>query len=465
MLHALIVVVCLSYSYNRKVQLNNFGIVVKHKLFSRNVHSVSIHSTISSSSSSDENLRQVGPTRLQQILQQVYKFEDDKEKSRKFRRTVFDKNDWKKHRSVKRYFKELMSMPRSFILRGLANQAIIIASVSAAITSYNFFVELNQWRWPQLPLLSLPSLPFSLTSPSLGLLLVFRTNAAYSRWKDARISWASISAKAFDLMRQASTWIEDRPIKAAVIRHTIAFTYCLKWSLGHRDNYRRLVEDLMGVLTDDEIEVLVESKSPVQWSLLQITRLIYAAKLIPSVQSSIDKTVIELTKEMEVCNRIYTTPIPLIYTRHTVRFLLLFLVTVPMGIYREFPKSTKWVVPIISFMQSIFLLGIEDLGVQIEEPFSILPLATICNNLKSTAEFILQDTVRSQNVTQPVVNNVLVLPGVGLSVVENTPTVEEHIDNSIDTSRVNGTAAIITNASSPNSTMAHSTGIDEAPLQ
>ena len=42
---------------------------------------------------------------------------------------------------------------------------------------------------PHLPLLTLPLSIFTLTSPSLGLLLVFRTNACYGRWDDSRKIW------------------------------------------------------------------------------------------------------------------------------------------------------------------------------------------------------------------------------------------------------------------------------------
>ena len=95
---------------------------------------------------------------------------------------------------------------------------------------------------------------------------------------------------------------------------------------------------------------------------------------------------------MEICERIFTTPIPLIYTRHTARFLLLWLLTVPMSLYNDFTIGKKWIVPIVSFLSSIFLFGIEDLGVQIEEPFSILPLANICYSIHSSAQSILIDS-------------------------------------------------------------------------
>eukprot|EP01033_Poteriospumella_lacustris_P007541 gene7542-5423_t len=103
-----------------------------------------------------------------------------------------------------------------------------------------------------------------------------------------------------------------------------------------------------------------------------------------------DRGLIELGAALENCDRIYTTPIPLVYTRLTARFLLLWLMTFPLTLYNEFPMSKKWLVPLVIFMNSIFLLGIDDLGVQIEEPFSILPLANICYNIQSTAQMVLQ---------------------------------------------------------------------------
>jgi len=63
-----------------------------------------------------------------------------------------------------------------------------------------------------------------------------------------------------------------------------------------------------------------------------------------------------------------------------------------MSLYNEFTIGKKWIVPVVSFLSSIFLFGIEDLGVQIEEPFSILPLANICYHIHSSAQSILIDS-------------------------------------------------------------------------
>ena len=96
-----------------------------------------------------------------------------------------------------------------------------------------------------------------------------------------------------------------------------------------------------------------------------------------------------MTDAFYVCDRIYTTPIPLFYTRHTARFLLIWLLTVPMALYQEL-KASKWVLIPISTLNALFLFGIEELGVQIEEPFSILPLGNVCNDIKNAADEVLR---------------------------------------------------------------------------
>lgn len=95
-----------------------------------------------------------------------------------------------------------------------------------------------------------------------------------------------------------------------------------------------------------------------------------------------------MTDAYYVCDRIYTTPIPLFYTRHTARFLLIWLLTVPMALYQEF-KSAKWVLIPISTLNALFLFGIEELGVKIEEPFSILPMTHFCKEIMNTAMEVL----------------------------------------------------------------------------
>ena len=137
------------------------------------------------------------------------------------------------------------------------------------------------------------------------------------------------------------------------------------------------------------------SRNRVQWMLMRISEIMKEAELVANVHCHIDKGLMEMTTAFSTCDRIFTTPIPLMYTRHTARFLLIWLLTVPMSLYHEFRKTqtiyVPLIIPLISFFNAIFLFGIEELGVQIEEPFSILPLANICNDIQYAGEDMLAE--------------------------------------------------------------------------
>lgn len=321
-------------------------------------------------------------------------FEEDREELRKLRRTIFTYHDWLQHRSSNRYYFALFRMHRSAVLRSLTNHALGVASLSSIMVIYNLMVEYDLFP-TKLPLLTLPSLPFSLISPSLGLLLVFRTNTAYSRWNDARNYWSSISSLSFSLIRQAVTWIPDKRAIAEISRYVVAFAKTVKWHLGNRSSMRKLEEDLDGCMTAVEIEELLSTDYKPQYIITHLSKLITRQHLVPNIQSHFDRSLMDLTMAFENCDRIFTTPIPLVYTRLTARFLLLWTLAVPLTLYTEFSLATKWLLPIITFMSSIFLFGIEDLGIQIEEPFSILPLANICYGIQD----LTKSTLQNANIT------------------------------------------------------------------
>jgi predicted membrane chloride channel (bestrophin family) len=322
----------------------------------------------------------------------------DKESNRKYKRTVFEKKDWKRHRSSDRYRNELINMPKSLVLRGISMQAFGVTMWSVIVILYNWLVLRLGPKIPyklpfNIPLLSFPSLPMSLTSPSLGLLLVFRTNTAYERWKQGREAWSKVGAKTFDLVRQATAVIRDEALVAGIARHSVAFAQCLRWHLTHQGNDRRLKEALKGVLTPEELENVLKANQKPTFILTEISKRVSASGILPNFQIQIDRNVCDLSDAFHTCERIFTSPIPISYTKHTARFLLLWLLNMPMVLYHSFFTDSAvmgtFCIPFIMFFFSLFLFGIEELGVQIEEPFGILPLPFLCEKVhKSILELI-----------------------------------------------------------------------------
>lgn len=119
------------------------------------------------------------------------------EESRKYRRTVYSHDDWRKHRSQDRFIYYLRSMFSSGVYKNLGREVTATTAVATFVCLYNSlaggYVDFEGVKHVALlqggPILGLPLAAFTLTSPSLGLLLVFRTNTGYQRWDEARKNW------------------------------------------------------------------------------------------------------------------------------------------------------------------------------------------------------------------------------------------------------------------------------------
>lgn len=87
--------------------------------------------------------------------------------------------------------------------------------------------------------------------------------------------------------------------------------------------------------------------------------------------------------------RILRTPIPVAYTRHTTRCLILWLAVMPYALWGNLGWGTVIAGPLISFLLS----GINEIGIDVEEPFSILPLEAISDRAKMDCQEIVNTQV------------------------------------------------------------------------
>lgn len=90
------------------------------------------------------------------------------------------------------------------------------------------------------------------------------------------------------------------------------------------------------------------------------------------------------------CERILRTPIPVAYTRHTTRCLIIWLTVMPYALWGNLGWATLVVAPLISFL----LAGINEIGIDVEEPFSLLPLEAISDRAKTDCQEIVSMQVR-----------------------------------------------------------------------
>ena len=316
------------------------------------------------------------------------RFDDYKETSRAFRRTVYGADEWRKHRSTKRYFRALQTSPFSGVLRGLALELILIGGIAFGVCFLSAAGIFHA---------AMPALPLTLTAPALGLLITFRTNQAYGRWWEARKIWGAVINKTRDLTRQ-SHWFKDTKRAERFSALAIAFgfalnAHCLKGTISQPFNHikpyktvdEKLEAELSSLMTPDKVkEILAAPHRPVEVCRL-LTQCLAQEGLTPQLEARIDETIAFYSDFGGMCDRLQKTPMPLVYTRHTARALSIWLGLVPCALLGAGLGTTTIVLSSLGIATLMF--GIDELGIQIEEPFSVLPMDSYCNGLKALHDY------------------------------------------------------------------------------
>ena len=223
---------------------------------------------------------------------------------------------------------------------------------------------------------SLPALPFTIGMPVLSLLLVFRTNTAYSRWNEARTLWGGVVNHCRNVARQANTFCPETEhgaqLRDRMAGNTVAYSKALRNFLrGPSDDpvLRSELEQLAsaGLLSDQQVQRTMDARNRPMFCLSAMSHTLRRADLDPIDRSRIDTSITALVDITGACERIFKSPIPLVYTRHTARFITVYCTLLPLGLYEAMGKYwNHWATVPASAVIAFFLFGIEEIGIQIE---------------------------------------------------------------------------------------------------
>lgn len=141
---------------------------------------------------------------------------------------LYKHSDWVRHRSSLRHIRHLLSSLNSRVILSLVPPVIAFTSVAAVVASYNTAVLWNLLPGV-FPVLRASSLPYQLTAPALALLLVFRTEASYSRFEEGRKAWSKVVSGTNDFARQVIVSVgDDSCLKTSLLQYIMAFPVALK---------------------------------------------------------------------------------------------------------------------------------------------------------------------------------------------------------------------------------------------
>ena len=322
-----------------------------------------------------------------------------KEVGRVFRQDVYSPDDWRWHREAGHVFEAAPTVFTSSIGKVLWRECAFVILCALSVCLWNdglpmmgntlgIFIPAFQDLGEARPLIHLPLLPLTLSSPALFLLLVFRTNASYDRWWEARKVWGSIINTSRDHARGSLAMHHDDWVKEKACKQVVAYNRILKYHL--RKPTTQSAETLRSEITEIgmdqyEIDLVMRASHKPMTILGLLAKNIHGdldTQLTDIERMKLDQSLTLLTDYLGMCERIFKTPMPLVYSRHTARFLSWWLLWLPVCLYDQLP--THWMVVPMSGIIAFFLIGIEELGNQIEEPFSLLPLKAMGDGIQGS---------------------------------------------------------------------------------
>ncbi len=244
---------------------------------------------------------------------------------------------------------------------------ILLAAFTASIYIMQFEYK---WLGYQKPLIhiKIPLAFHSLLGIVLGLLLVFRTNTAYDRWWEGRKIWGAILNTSRDIARKVHSFIPNqcKKEKEELVKLCVAFAYTLKEHL--RDGVKWEELNFLDNATIEKLKSAHHVPNAIVTMMTDILEQLYAQKYIKAAKlRMIDSDIQALVDYLGMCERIKKTPMPIAYSLHLKRFILIYLGTLPFGLMYELNWGAIPAVAVLAYT----MVGIEIIGEEIEDPFGL----------------------------------------------------------------------------------------------
>ncbi len=222
---------------------------------------------------------------------------------------------------------------------------------------------------------ALDQLGHSVLGVALSMLIVFRTNSSNGRYWDGRACWGGLVNGSRNLARMGAVFAPPAQPLANLLT---AYAVSVRESLRGKRNF----QSLAALIPPEMVERMASANNPPtviaaaigQW----INRLRLEGRIDTRQQMQMEQTLSSLVDNQGGCERIQRTPLPFVYAALIKQILLLYLASLPLVLVNKMGFAAPLVVAVVSFG----MLGIEEAGIEIEDPFDTdpnsLPLEQIC---------------------------------------------------------------------------------------
>lgn len=221
------------------------------------------------------------------------------------------------------------------------------------------------------------TIPFTLIGIALSVFMSFRNNACYARWWEGRELWGELIVASRSLARQTALLGEEE--RQYLLRGVCAFASGLAARL-------RGTDEPEAIRLWIDIGAAVEGPNPTNAVLdrigLHLLKLARDGSITPIHYSVLEETMKVLSRVQGGCERIASTPVPFAYALLLQRTALIFCIILPFAL----AGTLEWwtLLPVLLVAYTFF--GLDALGHQLEDPFSLEPNGLPLYALRRTVE-------------------------------------------------------------------------------
>ncbi|EAZ81490.1 bestrophin family protein [Algoriphagus machipongonensis] len=285
------------------------------------------------------------------------------------------------------WFRILFLIQKSDTLFRLAPLMLIILVYSLGVAWIEIeYLQISEDSWLQY----LPAM-HSLLSFVISILMVFRTNTAYDRWWEGRKHWgALVNCSRNFALKLSSMLATDDHINRKFFRRSIpVYAFALKEHLQ-----TKVTLFMLDDVGDEEIKPNIDITKHVPNQVAKImfgrvNKLYEGGKISGDQLYVLNNEITAFTDICGACERIKNTPIPYSYSSFIKKFILVYVMTLPIGLVYT---VGYYAAPITTFIFYV-LASLELVAEEIEEPFGTdlndLPMEKLSINIKKHVEELI----------------------------------------------------------------------------
>lgn len=285
----------------------------------------------------------------------------------------------------------------SFLKNALAWKGSVTPRVIKNVGFIIIYTSLVSYLCHLFPATILPIGPFEYGSLIMGLILVFRVNAGYDRWWEARKLWGNVVNHSRNLTailvnytdQSAHDWLFK------ITNLISALPYLMKDNLREQTD----VQYLRHLIDKDHSQLISKSKHRPMMLASVIEHELQAARNHHGLDSfaflRAQEQIEHLIDAQGACERILKTPMPFVMAVKSRRFILFFLLMLPFAL----ANVSIFLTPLIAGIVSYAIFSLDQIGMELQNPFSTtnlshLPLDNICDLIYKNVQEIRSTITR-----------------------------------------------------------------------